>query len=244
MTSLAERVRPKSGGVFVAGQPQVNLLPPEVAAARGLKAVKRVLGVLVLLVVAACAGAYVLATLDKSAAMDDLTAAQDETTRLQADIQSYAEVPLVRGQLEDAKLAREMAMSTEVLWQQYYGAITAVLPPTVSINTLVMTQSTPMALPPAPKSPLEEPSIGQIVFTARSATVPDTAAWVDALNSIPGLGDAWVSTTSVNEDAENEIVFYDVSASVQVRESAFAHRFVEAPDEASGDATDATKEGE
>lgn len=245
MTALAERTRPKSGAPFVPGQPQVNLLPPEVKAARGLKAIKRVLVMLLILVVAACAGAYVLAFLDKSKAQDQLTSAQDDTVKLQAEIERYARVPLVRGQLENAKYARQLAMSTEVLWQPYYGAITAVLPPGVSLDNLTVTQATPMTAPAAPSSPLQDSSIGQIVFTARSATIPDAAAWVDALNSIPGLGDAWVSSAVVTQDGESDTVFYNVSATVQVRDSAYALRFVPAEataDEATDEAGDGTSE--
>ncbi len=242
MTALMERARSKSGPAFVPGPPQVNLLPPEVKAARGLKALKRVLAMLLILVVASCAGAYVLALLDKSKAQDQLASAQDDTVRLQAEIQRYAQVPLIRGQLEDAKYARELAMSTEVLWQPYYGAITAVLPPGVSLDNLTVTQATPMTAPAAPSSPLQDPSIGQIAFTARSVTIPDTAAWVDAMNAIPGLGDAWVSSAVVTQDGESEVVYYNVSVTVQIRESAYAQRFVEADQAPADDATDGTSE--
>ena len=99
-----------------------------------------------------------------------------------------------------------------------------------------------MTAPAAASSPLQDPSIGQISFTARALTLPDTAAWIDALNSIPGLGDAWVSSASLTIDSETETPYYEVAASVQIRESAYAHRFV-VPDEATEDTTATETDG-
>lgn len=227
MTTTTERPRTKSGSQgFVASPPQVNLLPPEIREARGLKAVKRVLALVLVFVVALCAAGFVLAYLDKGTASDDLAEAQAETARLQTEQQQYAEVPRVLGQLDTTKAARQLGMSTEVLWADYYGALAAVLPADVSFDSLAITQATPIAAAAPPSTPLQAPSIGQIAFTARSTTLPNTAQWVDALNSVPGFGDAWVSSASITEDGETQTVYYNVSATVQVRDTAYALRFV------------------
>ncbi len=226
MTTTTERTRAKgSSSGAIARQPQVNLLPPEIRAARGLKTVKQLLGLVVVLVLGLCAMAYVFAMLDKGRAADGLAEAQAETTRLQAEQQKYAEVPQVLGQLSTTKTARELGMSTEVLWAPYYGALAAVLPPNVSFDNLAVTQATPMTAAPGPSTPLQALSIGQVQFTARSATLPITADWVDALDSIPGFGDAWVSSATITQDAESGVTYYNVSASVQVRDTAYALRF-------------------
>lgn len=230
MTTTTDQPRTKGAGpAFVAGPPQVNLLPPEIREARVLKTVKRVLALALVLVVALCAVGYVFALLDKGTASEELATAQSDTVRLQADQQQYAEVPRVLGQLATTKAARELGMSTEVLWADYYGALAAVLPADVSMDNLTITQATPMTAPAPPSTPLQAPSIGQISFTARSTTMPDTAQWVDALNSVPGFGDAWVSSATITEDSESRTVYYNVSATVQVRETAYALRF--APDQ-------------
>ncbi len=54
--------------------------------------------------------------------------------------------------------------------------------------------------------------------------MPDAAAWIDALNSIPGFGDAWVSNATLGGATATD-AYYTVAATVQVRSSAFAHRF-------------------
>jgi Tfp pilus assembly protein PilN len=224
MTALTDRPRTRGGSAFVAGQPQVNLLPPEVRAARGLKTVKRLLVMALVLVVLLCAASWVFARNDKSNAADGLSAAQAKTAQLKTEENKYAEVPQVLGLLASATKARALGTSTEVLWSPYYQAITAVLPAGVSLVTLQVTPITPVTGPPAAGSPLQAPSVGQIQFTGRSKTLPDTAAWIDALNSVPGLGDAWVSTALIQGDSATAS-YYNVTAAVQVRQSAFAHRF-------------------
>lgn len=224
MTALAERQRARGASGFVGGQPQVNLLPPEVRAARGLKNIKRVLAMALVLVVLLCAASWVYARQDKSTAAAGLTSAQLKTTQLKAEAKKYAEVPQVLGLLDNTTRARALGMSTEVLWSPYYQAIAAVLPAGVSFDSLQLTEATPMTAGPGATSPLEAASVGQIQFSARSKTLPDTAAWIVALDGVPGLGDAWVSTATIQGDTAAN-AYYTVSATVRVQQSAFAHRF-------------------
>ncbi len=176
------------------------------------------------LVVLLCAASWMFARNNKATAADGLAHAQDKTAQLKAEEKKYAEVPLVLGLLDSTTKARALATSTEVLWSPYYQAIAAVLPPGVSVDTLQVTGVSPMAAAPAATSPLQAASVGQIQFIARSKTLPDTAAWIDALNSVPGLGDAWVSSAAI-QGATAADVYYNLTSTVQVRQSAFAHRF-------------------
>src|SRR5665647_1688450 len=99
--------------------PQVNLLPPEVKAARGLARLKKWLALVVLLALLVCAGIVLLAMLQQKDAEDDLGLQQAETERLMAEQARYAEVPAVLGALDRALAAREVGMSTEILWRPY-----------------------------------------------------------------------------------------------------------------------------
>lgn len=227
MTALAERSRTKTGPATIVGLPQVNLLPPEIRAARGLRVVKRWLALALVLVVVACAGAWAVSWLDERSAASDLAVAQDETARLQSEQERYAEVPRVLGALSTTRLARTLGMATDILWAPYYQAIAAVLPADVSFENIAVTLGTPITTAAAPTSPLQALSIGQIQFTARALALPQTADWIDALNGIPGLGDAWVSSAAVQQNAEDGTVYYTVSATVQVNLTALSGRFFE-----------------
>ena len=221
MTTTLEPPRTRSTvGPFL---PQVNLLPPEVRAARGLRKIKRWLAVGLVVTLLACAGVYALGLLAASQAADELVTAQDETARLQTEAAKYAEVPQVLSALDGATAVRTLGMATEVEWKGYLDAIAAVLPADVTIETLAITGATPMTPAALPADPLQGPSVGLITFTGQTTTLPDTAAWVDALNSVPGFADAWVSTATVGE--LEAAISYTVASTVQFTDAAYAGRF-------------------
>lgn len=225
MTALFERSRSKgsSGSALPMTLPQVNLLPPEVRAARGLRATKRWLALSLVLVLALCVGGYGLALVAASFADKELAEVQDETARLQAEQAQYSRVPQVLAALEQTRTARQVGMATDVQWKTYLDAITAVLPEKVSIDTFNVTVATPMTLPAGPSNPLQASGIGEVVFTGRTSTLPDTAAWVDALESVPGFASAWVTSVAVTSDDGG--IYYNVSSSVVVTEAVLSHRF-------------------
>ncbi|RYV52868.1 fimbrial assembly protein [Pengzhenrongella frigida] len=203
--------------------PQVNLLPPEVRAARGLRRIKGWLGLGLLVTVLLCGGAYAFALFSAGQAADELVLAQAETTRLQAEQAKYAEVPQVLGALASSKAVRLEGMSTEVDWKAHLDAITAVLPADVGIETFAMSGATPTTAASMPSNPLQVPNVGLISFTGSSGTLPDTAAWVDALNSIPGFADAWVSSAMIGELDGRTV--YTTSSTVQFTVAAYTNRF-------------------
>lgn len=222
MSTVLERPRTRSGAgtALSGGLPQVNLLPPEVRAARGLRTTKRWLVIGLGVTVAVCAGVYGLAVLDRVSAGSELTQAQDRTSALQAEQTKYVEVPLVLGALSTAQLAKQLGMSSDVDWKGYTDAITAVLPANVSVDNLSATVAT-AATPPA--APTGAASVGQIGFTVRSSVIPDTAAWIDALNAVPGLTEAWASSITIVEDESG--IYYQVASTVQLTEAAFSHTY-------------------
>jgi Tfp pilus assembly protein PilN len=220
-TRQASRTR---GTEFVAEAPQVNLLPPEIRAARGLRSTQRMLGLVLVGVVGVCGLGYAGAALTAANAQNRLEDAQAETSRLMVEQAKYAEVPRVKSALSDARLGIWLGMRTEVQWKPYLDAITAVLPEGVSVDSLVTSGATPQGGAAVPASPLAPVSVGQITFTARSLTVPDTAAWIEALDSVPGLGGAWTSSVTVTAAADGT-TYYEVAASVQILRSAYSDRF-------------------
>lgn len=203
---------------------QVNLLPPEIRARRALQRASRWLLVGLSVLAAALVGGYVAASLQVSSAGEELASAQAETMRLSQEQSVYADVPAVLGQLSTLQEARVQGLATEIDWSRHLQQVLAVMPETVSVSSVDVVGASPMLAVAPPADPLHGPSVSRIAFTGRSASVPDTAAWVDALNSVPGFSDAWVSgVTRAQDDAHG--VHYQVTSSVQVTEAAFTHRF-------------------
>ena len=81
--------------------PQVDLLPPEVRAGRGLSQLKRLLALGLVVVVLLAGVAYGWAYLAEQSANDHLADSQDEAAALVREKQKYAEVPAVLKALED-----------------------------------------------------------------------------------------------------------------------------------------------
>lgn len=210
-------------GVESVVRPQVNLLPPEVGQGRKLSATKRslvygVAGVLVL-TVAGTGGAL----LSAASARSELAGVQDETATLLAEQATYAAVPQVLARISSAEAARQAGMATEIRWKPYLESLRAVTPPGVSYDTMAVNAATPLAPAPVSADALAVPGVGQITFTARSLVLPDISAWIDAINTVPGLGDAWFTSATLTD--EDGVTFYTVSATVEIRDSALSRSY-------------------
>jgi hypothetical protein len=227
MTITAERTRGKSGAVSAIPRtlPQVNLLPPEVRAARNLRATKRWLGIALVVVVALLIGVWGLAKVSAASAAGDLADAQDNAAQLQAKEAKYAEVPKVLGALSSLESAKTFGMSTEVQWKPYVDALVAVLPAGVSIDNYTATVAGPAAVPPTATDPLQTVGVGQIVLAGRTLTVPDTAAWSSSLDSVPGFYGATVTSVAISAGTDNSTAYYAVAVTVQINSDAYSHRF-------------------
>lgn len=226
MTSTVARpaeARFVPGSIGAPPLPQVNLLPPEVRSRRALGRTKARLAVGLALLLLGLAVAYVFASFAKSQAATDLADAQDEAQRLVSRQAEFSEVPLVKGQIGFAEQALQLAMANEVLWPKYLLAIQAVQPPEVSLAQLTTEMPGPSGAWIPSASPLDGPSVGSIGFTAQARTLPDLAAWMDALDGIAGFNDVTLSTATMTDD--EGVVSYEISASIQVDESAFEGRF-------------------
>lgn len=203
--------------------PQVNLLPPEVRAARGLTVTKRILGLALVGVLILCGVGYAVSLAVSASAAASLAQVQDEAALLKAEQAKYAEVPVVLANLKRTTDARTLGMSTDIQWKGYLDAISAVLPANVSIQTLTMAQQTPSAAAAPPADPLHQQGVAAIAFTGRVTALPDGAAWIDALNSVPTFYGA--TFTSETADEVDGVAGYTVTSSVLVKSSAFSQRF-------------------
>jgi Tfp pilus assembly protein PilN len=219
-------------GVVVGGRipgapllPQVNLLPNSVRARRALQRTKLwllvALGAVVILVLLG----YVAAMLSARAAQEEVDAVQATTTRLQQEQTKYSEVPQVLAQIRGVESARDVATSTEVLWAAVLVEVLAALPEGAALMSFDTEVVNPLMAPTLPADPLTTPGIGAVTITHRSLTLPDTSAWVEALNEIPGLQDAQFTTASIAE--EDGQVYYEVSTVLEVSPEKLANRFSE-----------------
>lgn len=231
MSTRTEAARPPVESVLdrqalgAAAYPQVNLLPPEIRSNRALGRVKGRLGILLLATLLAAGMGYAYAQIEQSAANADLRAAQDTVTRLQEQQQQYAEVPQVKSQIGAVKASLVFGTSAEVMWRPYIQAIQAVAPEGWMLTSFQTAMPTPMAPGSVTADPLATPGVGTISFEGRATTVSDVAAWLDALDSIPGFFGATYSSSTLAD--EQGVAYLQTSVTVQVDAAAFAHRFAD-----------------
>lgn len=232
MTATAERPVAKKGRKEAPaaahapiGLPQVNLLPPEVRAARSLSVVKRWLAISLLILLVVIGLGYAASLMARSSADAELADADAATLALRAEEREYAEVPRVLGALTTTEQAVQSGMALEVTWKPFVDAVTAVLPAGVSVDQFTLTGPSPFVDSAAPTDPLQAAGIGSLSFELRSATPVSTADVLEAIGSVPGLDSPWASSVAVTE--EEGTVYYKVSASAQLTDLALAQRFVE-----------------
>lgn len=210
--------------------PQVNLLPPEIRASRALRSTKRLLLISLIGVLALAVAGWGASMMQVSAAEAELQREQDETRRLLAEQQQYSEVPAVLGALDSARTARQLGTSTEVFWDEYLLLLMLTAPADVTFSSIAVSGATPMQPPPAPSHPLQSQSTFRLDFSGGSATLPDTAAWMDALEGIEEFQDAQVFSMSITEGTTppwEGRSYYEVTGSVQITSEALANRFAD-----------------
>lgn len=224
--SITELAQDQGAAVvpIIGRPPQVNLLPPEVRSARGLRVVQRWLVIALVVVLALCAAMYGFATLQRADAQDELALEQQRTVDLQLQIAKYAELPQVESALNRAWTAQEMGMATDVLWSERIGAIAALLPNDMKIEGFVVDQPSVIDPEVVSGNSLRLLPTGAVALTLRSTVLPDTATLMETLETMPGFVSPWFSTAEVAE--EDGAVFYRVTLSVFVTQDAYSNRYL------------------
>jgi Tfp pilus assembly protein PilN len=213
--------------------PKVNLLPPEIVEGRRLTKAKRLLGGMVVLVAAGCAGGVVWAQGQVSSAQEVVDLAQARAVQLQGQQAKYAEVPRITGLIDTATTARQTAMAQDVLWYGFFSDLSLTTPKGVSLLTLQVALNDSSA-PAQQGGPLAPGGIGHVSFSGTAEHFPDVASWIDAVATLHGLDGSTLQTATRNAGAGDgsaaggttpaagAVTF---TSSVQVTSKALTHRY-------------------
>lgn len=206
--------------------PGVDLLPKEVhAERRERRAVRRAwLGVVgVAAVVAVGIGAATATALHAGA---DLRSAEAETTALLGQQGQYAEV---RGVESDSALldaAQKVGGSTEIDWSTYLHSVQASLPSTVTITSVTVDSSSPIADFTQATGPLQGQRVATVSVVASSPTLPSVPDWLDSVRSLRGYVDASASSVTLADDAAGT-GGYTVNMTIHVNQDAYDGRYAD-----------------
>jgi Tfp pilus assembly protein PilN len=204
--------------------PRVDLMPPEITAARRLRTVQRGLAAGAVGVVALVGAGYAVSAQEAATARAELEAVQLRTAALQAEANQYAEAPAVLRQVEQAETAREQAMAADVLWYGYLNDLTLALPDGVWLTSLTATAAAPEPTAATGTNPFAGPRIGTVEVSARSLDHPDVATWLDALGAIDGVDNpAFSRAERVDIGASSEVV--ESTSTADLSQDALSNRY-------------------
>jgi len=242
-TAPAQPALQTSAPVGWAAVPRVNLLPPEVIAARSFRKVQRALGVAVLATLLVIAGAWLWAQHGVSSAKGGLDAEQAVTAQLQQEQTKYAQVPQVLMQVEAGQKARQTAMANDVAWYTYLYDLSTVTPNRVWLTSVQASVPLPGGVTAGAGAgsaaagtagdssqinvnPLGAPAVGTVTISGKADTFTDVAAWLDAVDTVEGL-DASILDTAVKDakSTSGSAQYVTFTTHVTVTEAALTHRY-------------------
>ena len=174
---------------------RVNLLPGEIAEERRTKRLRAGLAGSLVVVLGACAGAYVLTLGHVAAADDALAAEQAKTAPLLAAQEPYAEVPAVLKQVETAVALQKTVAQGDVPWYSYLDRLAAVAPAGLSFTSLNVQVSVADTSATASADPLQPAGVATITVVGEAKAQNTVADWMDAVAAIPAVQDPRLSSS-------------------------------------------------
>ncbi|MGN6426709.1 hypothetical protein [uncultured Leifsonia sp.] len=211
----------KRDELVIGAEPRVDLLPPEVLAARQSRSTRRALGLGVIGVLVLTLGAIGGSSLLAASANQDLVAAQNRTTDLLTQQQKYMEVRKVQDQVKVVQAAQQVGASTEIDWRDYLVKVQQTLPPEVSLKVITVDSASPLAAYAQSTAPLQGARIATLSFTADSPTLPQVPSWLDSLAKLPGFVDAVPGSVTLDQQSKT----YTVNIVMHINQDAYTKRF-------------------
>ena len=214
--------------VLVAGArlPRVNLLPPEIAAAKKMRKVQLGLGAAGVCAVALVGGLYLQATSSVSSAQSSLDNANSQTTTLRTQIAKYGDVTATRMAAEAAQKQLATAMGDEVRYSQLLTDLSLSVPSTVWLKTLAYAapaSANPNGAPAAATTTTAG-GAGTFTVTGTAYSHDDVALWLEALARLKTYANPYFTNSTEALIGQRRTVNF--SSSADVTPAARSNRYV------------------
>ncbi|WP_062316497.1 PilN domain-containing protein [Demequina maris] len=217
-------INPVPGSIGAPAAPQVNLLPPEIAARRSQGRVRALIVVIFGLFLVAVAAVYFLVLGMRTAAENELQAEQDRRLELQTELASYGYINELSDKFENSIKAREWAGSTDIDWATHLTALLNVAPEGIAFSDMTMAQGTPAGAVAGDGTAFQNADMGSISFTGRADTADLTADLIEAFDSLPGFSDTWVEAKQMQANEETDTVYWEYSGATRITYTALSGR--------------------
>lgn len=211
----------KDNKLVLGGPARVDLLPPEIKAAKGAAAVRRRLALALVGVIVICALGYSVVTVGAVSAAGQLESERAETTRLIGEQAQYSEASTLAGRVAGINAALTAASSTEIDWASYVVALFRIAPTGTKV-AVAIDSSSPVEAIAQPLLPLEKARTANVVITLESKNLSSSAEYLERLKKLVGYEDA--TANSVSYDAEKG---YVTVLTLHLNKEALRNRFLE-----------------
>lgn len=201
-----------------------NLIPPELLLARRVRALQKLVGGVVCLLLVVAAAGYGWALFRSHEAQQSLAAEQTRTSQLLAEQSRYGEVTSIQGSVTQVRTQLATLMGTDVDTGALLGSMLAQLPAGASITQLALTIAapTPTAANNTGASALDTSGqlhIGTVTMSGQARSVTDVAALVARLGALKGVVAPYPTTNTVNDTGTQFTI------QLSINDSLLSHRF-------------------
>jgi len=220
----APALAPVPPSVGAPKSPQVNLLPPEIAARQSQGRIKALIVFMFLLFLAGIAALWFFVFGLRVVAEDNLAAEQERRLALQTELASYGYINDLAAQFENSIKAREWAGSTDIDWATHLNVLVRNVPDDITLTSLAMAQGSPLAAANGDGTAFANADMGSLVFTGRAATPDVTADLIEAFDSLPGFSDTWVDAKQIAVGTDEDTVYWEYTGATRITYTALSGR--------------------
>jgi hypothetical protein len=208
--------------IIVGGVPRAELLPPEIKLEEKGRAQRRLLGFVVVLVLAVMAGGYVLTVLVAETSKQRLATSSAYTDELLAKQAEFVKVRQLAAQVQASKDAATIGMATDIDWTDYLELVDATITQSGAIIlSSTLNAETPIVPLALPTSSLEQPRVAEYVLVVTTPEYPIYSSWLDALAKLPAFADATITNIKL------ETTGYEATLTLHISSEAFTNRFAD-----------------
>lgn len=181
---------------------RVNLLPPEIEAARRSSRLRLALAGGLVVVAGFCGAGFVMTLGHVTDAQSALSAEQGKTAALRAQQKPYAEVPSVLKNVQDAVNAEKTVKGGNIPWYSYIDQISQQSASDITFTSMDLQKTTTAATTTGATAeaanPLVPSGIATVAVVGSAPSQDAVAAWLDAMATIPGVSSPQLQSTSVS----------------------------------------------
>lgn len=178
---------------------KINLLPPEVLAARKQRALQAKFAGMIFLLAAVMAvgfGTLFFLTGRVRANTNDVV---KQRQAVEADVAGYASVVALQGNVNKISGLLKNAMGTERFWRETLVAVGAQIPSNVWLTNFSM---------------MFESEKGELMVRGLTYDHPSTARWIEALSKIPGVSDVRCAFSAEETLGDKVLIRFELRAAV------------------------------